>query len=190
MKRGLFVMTYSEKLKDPRWQRKRLEVMQDADFSCERCGSTTRTLNVHHKKYRKGRNPWEYQRFELECLCEDCHKGEHFPARPCVDPAQRAESYLLSIAATRNAPAMDEFDTAPISPEGRQILLEWPPPGPLTAWMQEEARSGCDYTLRWLWKHKSNVDPTWPDGCCGVCGVSPCLSLRKCIEFDPMFDTL
>jgi hypothetical protein len=69
--------TYWEKLKDPRWQRKRLEVMERADFSCECCGSKEKTLNVHHKIYRKGADPWEYDETELECLCEGCHASNH-----------------------------------------------------------------------------------------------------------------
>jgi 5-methylcytosine-specific restriction endonuclease McrA len=52
--------TYFEKLKDPRWQRKRLEVMERAGFACEYCGSATETLNVHHGFYEKGKEPWEY----------------------------------------------------------------------------------------------------------------------------------
>ena len=68
---------YFEKLRDPRWQRKRLEVMQRADFSCESCGTTEVTLNVHHRLYRKGADPWEYALTELACLCEKCHRDEH-----------------------------------------------------------------------------------------------------------------
>jgi len=65
------------KYKDPRWQKKRLEVMQQASFRCESCESDTKTLNVHHKSYKKNRNPWEYEEHELECLCEDCHNVKH-----------------------------------------------------------------------------------------------------------------
>lgn len=70
-------MTYSEKLKDPRWQRKRLEVMEAAGFHCEMCDAEDRTLHVHHKEYIKGREPWEYESSELQCLCEQCHETTH-----------------------------------------------------------------------------------------------------------------
>lgn len=66
--------TYWEKLKDPRWQRRRLEVMELADFACAECSATEQTLHVHHKLYRKGANPWEYTDDELACLCEACHE--------------------------------------------------------------------------------------------------------------------
>lgn len=65
--------SYFEKLRDPRWQKKRLEVMQAADFHCEICGDGEHTLNVHHKTYFKGREPWEYESKQLACLCESCH---------------------------------------------------------------------------------------------------------------------
>jgi hypothetical protein len=68
---------YWEKLKDPRWQRKRLEIMQRDDFTCTRCNTATETLNVHHVRYIKGREPWEYENDLLKTLCESCHKETH-----------------------------------------------------------------------------------------------------------------
>jgi hypothetical protein len=65
---------YWQLLRDPRWQRKRLEVMERAEFACEECSSATDTLNVHHRHYVKGRKPWEYGDDELRCLCENCHR--------------------------------------------------------------------------------------------------------------------
>jgi hypothetical protein len=69
--------SYWEKLKDPRWQRLRLEAMQAAEFSCETCHDATSTLNVHHKQYFKGREPWEYDVKQLAVLCERCHEERH-----------------------------------------------------------------------------------------------------------------
>jgi hypothetical protein len=65
--------TYRELLRDPRWQRKRLEIMQREQFACQNCGATDLTLNVHHGYYEKGRKPWEYPSETLHCLCEPCH---------------------------------------------------------------------------------------------------------------------
>lgn len=70
-------LSYAEKLKDPRWQRKRLECFQAADWKCERCHSGTKPLNSHHRQYRAGLEPWEYDLGELVCLCEDCHAERH-----------------------------------------------------------------------------------------------------------------
>lgn len=69
--------TYFEKLKDPRWQKKRLEVLQLNDFHCESCGDGESTLHVHHKEYFKGREPWEYEASQLAALCEACHAEQH-----------------------------------------------------------------------------------------------------------------
>lgn len=66
--------TYAEKLRDPRWQKKRLEVMERDKFCCRRCYDRDSTLNVHHFAYRRGLAPWEYRNNELVTLCEDCHK--------------------------------------------------------------------------------------------------------------------
>ena len=70
--------SYSDRLKDPRWQKRRLKVMESAGFRCENCGEKTKTLNVHHKYYERGADPWDYPDFALACLCEDCHEAaEH-----------------------------------------------------------------------------------------------------------------
>jgi 5-methylcytosine-specific restriction endonuclease McrA len=65
--------TYSEKLKDPRWQKMRLQVLEREKFTCEDCKSKEKTLHVHHTFYTKGANPWEYDAQYLRCLCDDCH---------------------------------------------------------------------------------------------------------------------
>lgn len=65
---------YWEQLRDPRWQKKRLEIMQRDEFTCQDCGDTGKTLNVHHGYYAKGMAPWEYEDATLHTLCEDCHK--------------------------------------------------------------------------------------------------------------------
>ena len=69
--------TYSEKLKDPRWQKKRLEVMEYNDFCCEVCGDSKSTLHVHHNEYLKGREVWDYERDQLSVICDSCHEETH-----------------------------------------------------------------------------------------------------------------
>lgn len=65
--------SYSEKLKDPRWQKKRLETLDVADWTCQDCGTTTDHLHVHHFYYLKGKEPWEVEECQLGVLCEHCH---------------------------------------------------------------------------------------------------------------------
>ena len=66
--------TYYEKLKDPRWQRKRLEVMERDEWKCRRCKCEGKTLNVHHKRYAKNGDPWGVELKDLVTLCEHCHE--------------------------------------------------------------------------------------------------------------------
>lgn len=70
-------LTYWEKLRDPQWQRLRLEAMQKANFTCELCMDSKSPLNVHHKEYFKGHEPWEYEVAQLAVLCESCHESHH-----------------------------------------------------------------------------------------------------------------
>lgn len=67
---------YSQKLRDPRWQKKRLEIMQRDKFTCQECLDDASTLNVHHCYYEKGKSPWEYDDGSLITLCETCHQEE------------------------------------------------------------------------------------------------------------------
>jgi len=78
-------MTYSEKLRDPRWQKKRLEIYERAGWICEICGTANKSLNAHHVTYVKGRNPWEYRPELLQCLCETCHKEREELFRKITD---------------------------------------------------------------------------------------------------------
>lgn len=64
---------YYELLKHPNWQKKRLQILEAANFECTSCGSKDKTLHIHHKYYEKGLKPWEYPEQCLVCLCEDCH---------------------------------------------------------------------------------------------------------------------
>lgn len=68
---------YFQKLLDPRWQKKRLEVMESRGWACEICYDGDSTLHVHHKQYLKGREPWEYEQDQLALLCETCHAEQH-----------------------------------------------------------------------------------------------------------------
>lgn len=62
---------------DPRWQKKRLEILERDNFTCIICGSTEKTLHVHHKKYIRNRKVWDYDNDYLVSLCDNCHNIEH-----------------------------------------------------------------------------------------------------------------
>jgi hypothetical protein len=68
--------TYSEKLRDPRWQKTRLEILARDYWSCQICHDTKTTLNVHHRYYDYGVEPWDYPKSALITLCQPCHELE------------------------------------------------------------------------------------------------------------------
>lgn len=70
-------MTYAEKLKDPRWQKKRLEIFERDKWQCQSCGDKETTLNVHHRRYFPHLDPWECETNNLVTLCENCHRREN-----------------------------------------------------------------------------------------------------------------
>ena len=50
---------YSEKLADPRWQKKRLEVFNAAGWRCQECRAEDKPLHLHHSFYPTGcEGPW------------------------------------------------------------------------------------------------------------------------------------
>lgn len=69
-------MKYSDKLKDPRWQKKRLEIFERDNWACVLCCDHESTLNVHHVEYIKNKEPWDYDDKYLWTLCNKCHDIE------------------------------------------------------------------------------------------------------------------
>jgi hypothetical protein len=67
--------SYFDLLKDPRWQKKRLEIFQRDEFMCQECFSPDKTLHVHHIKY-VGKFPWDTPDLYLVTLCDKCHADE------------------------------------------------------------------------------------------------------------------
>lgn len=67
--------SYADLLKDPRWQKKRLNILERDSWECRSCGDNTRTLHVHHRRYERGKMPWEADERYLETLCEACHEA-------------------------------------------------------------------------------------------------------------------
>jgi hypothetical protein len=79
---------YTTKLRDPRWQDKRKEILDRDGHECvdckihlERYPEDTekfagRILDVHHKYYESGNDPWEYPNEAFITLCRNCHEEE------------------------------------------------------------------------------------------------------------------
>lgn len=64
--------TYSEKLKSPKWQKKRLAILNRDKFTCLGCNDTETELHVHHVKYTK--EPFDAPNKDLQTLCKHCHE--------------------------------------------------------------------------------------------------------------------
>lgn len=67
--------TYAEKLRDPRWQSKRLEVLNRDNFTCQMCNDKTTELHIHHFCYPASGNPWESDLDDLITYCKHCHSA-------------------------------------------------------------------------------------------------------------------
>jgi len=115
---------YQAKLKDPRWQKKRLEIYQRDGFECQACRSKTRTLHLHHWKYFPG-DPWDCPPEYLGTLCEDCHEFETFYRK-------EIEKDLIESLRSMPASAIDALRAAVNSRienlDKALIALDWPTP--------------------------------------------------------------
>jgi 5-methylcytosine-specific restriction endonuclease McrA len=74
-------MEYSEKLKDPRWQRRKNGILDRDNYTCQICDSVNKQLQVHHKYYIHGKEPWDYPDEILITLCVECHEKEGIAAK-------------------------------------------------------------------------------------------------------------
>ena len=68
---------YSSILKNPKWQKRRLEIMQRDNFTCQCCFNKDEELTVHHKYYISGVKPWDYSDSCYVTLCGSCHNNFH-----------------------------------------------------------------------------------------------------------------
>lgn len=69
--------SYGEKLRSPKWQKRRLEILNRDQFTCRLCGDKESQLHVHHLRYEKGADPWDYNNGSLVTVCENCHDELH-----------------------------------------------------------------------------------------------------------------
>jgi hypothetical protein len=108
-------MGYAELLKDPRWQKKRLEIMERDKWTCQTCLGKESTLTVHHKSYKKDDDgkfldPWDYSGGDLITLCEFCHESEEECLRE-----QKKDLYFRIVEHAEDAMTIDAlvsfFDT-------------------------------------------------------------------------------
>lgn len=66
--------SYSEKLKDPRWKAKALEIVRANFGICFECGDRPAYPEVHHRWYEQDKDPWEYPDACYAVFCHACHE--------------------------------------------------------------------------------------------------------------------
>lgn len=71
------MINYKEQVNDPRWVEKSREIMKRDNFTCQLCGKSHTKLNVHHIRYIKGKDYWDYPDELLMTVCEVCHQKIH-----------------------------------------------------------------------------------------------------------------
>ncbi len=115
---------YSQKLRDPRWQKQRLRILERDEFTCQHCFDSESTLNVHHKDYVYGKDPWDYPDEWLVTFCETCHQ-EETESRPAEEKA------LLKVLRVKGYSASDlnelliAFDQGPDAYDPMPSVLAW-----------------------------------------------------------------
>lgn len=85
---------YKEQMTDPRWAARSREIMQRDNFTCQLCGRTDRGLNVHHIKYQKDLDYWDYPDELLMTVCHVCHAKIH---RKPVPPEKKPKITSVGI---------------------------------------------------------------------------------------------
>jgi len=122
---------YYEKLKDPRWQKKRFEVFERDAWRCRFCGCTDETLTVHHLYYNFDLEPWEYVTSSLITLCVGCHEEEQQSYRNTINTLKTVfgqtgftSGDILDVAAGLDS-YFSEHSSIALPPWDLSSLLYW-----------------------------------------------------------------
>lgn len=85
VQRGMLMAVYAQQLRDPRWQKRRLEILSRDEWECTECGAKDTELHVHHARYKYGLKPWEYEDVDLSTMCSKCHNDHTQVTRDARD---------------------------------------------------------------------------------------------------------
>ena len=119
--------SFKDQYKSPKWQKKRLEILERDEFSCRECGSEEDTLHVHHYLYHKNKMLWEYDNIYLTTYCDPCHNYWHeindsIKEYLCVDICRLSEiNDILELIHNRNP--YDLVQTRKVIEEMYKMLL-------------------------------------------------------------------
>jgi hypothetical protein len=116
---------YAQKLKDPRWQKKRLEILNRDEWACQKCYDDESMLTVHHRRYLPDKDPWDYPDGLLITLCESCHEEERIKmAEVEHDIVEILKEKFLADDIHDIASGFQLMDL-PHGPEVTATMLEW-----------------------------------------------------------------
>ncbi|MGN6438511.1 MAG: HNH endonuclease [Agriterribacter sp.] len=65
---------YPDRLNTPQWQKRRLEIITRDNCTCRYCSDQSTKLDIHHKYYITGKEPYEYPDEALVSACKPCHE--------------------------------------------------------------------------------------------------------------------
>lgn len=109
-------MNYSQLLKVPEWQKKRLEIFNRDGFKCTQCGNDREEIQIHHIEYFEGRMPWDYPGELLTTLCKTCHQKE-------TNDRPKWEKYLLQSLKSKGFLAADILCMSVLIDKGSAFYL-------------------------------------------------------------------
>lgn len=92
--------SYTQKLADPRWQLTRIKHLERTHSTCEDCGRKG-PVDLHHRVYGRGCEPWEYPDDNFVVVCRPCHLRREKIAdmsRAIFQVASPESAYLLLLA--------------------------------------------------------------------------------------------
>lgn len=93
-------LSYTEQLLDQRWQERRKHILQRDNFTCQWCGSTDKTLHIHHFTYETGAMAWDAPEDDLITICCDCHYLTH--NKSFSDIVKRLYNLIKGMAQTKS----------------------------------------------------------------------------------------
>ena len=70
---------YERLLKTPEWREYSKTIIKRDNCTCQICHQkkSEHELQVHHKKYIEGNDPWDHPQELVETLCNKCHWHWH-----------------------------------------------------------------------------------------------------------------
>lgn len=121
-------LTYSEKLRDPMWLRRKADLIEGVKC-CELCLTENIPLEPHHRYYKSGTEPWDYPDHAFQVVCRGCHKilqgiMETAHEQIAIHQLEISLSKLAEMSDAETAWAQSFFDTLYLRPELRASILE------------------------------------------------------------------